>query len=392
MAPNTTANFFSIDQAQEALRGQFKDNAALMLNTLASSGAVVMASNFTPEAGSINKQIIVPQFALAGEVQDLADGVDGTPQNLSSTPSYGTVRRGYLGFELTDWARRLPGSKDPYEEWAQQAAEAVRRRLFAEVVAVAVAAGAPTIDKYNAGTPKTMDSDLIVDGLATFGDRSDDIVAVVTHSKVKADLSKLKTSDGALLLGSANGGIDNMIMGRARYTSDALTVDGGMAAVSATGTTPPTITITGTPNRPVTLRIECTTLGALGTSRIRYSTDGGVTWISNVTTVATVVANDTRLLSASGLTEATGLTINIAAGAMAVDNVWTSANVCRYTSALLARGAIGLWYSGDTMEIEMERKASRHSTIAHLNFYFAAARYVHTPSCDRCGVTLLKTN
>lgn len=90
-----------------------------------------------------------------------------------------------------------------------------------------------------------------------------------------------------------------------------------MTAVTATGTTPPTITLSGTQLQPVDLRIECTTLGARGTAVIRYSIDGGVSWVANVTTAATISVIDP-------LGNDTGLVINYASATAATDNVWTA--------------------------------------------------------------------
>lgn len=84
-----------------------------------------------------------------------------------------------------------------------------------------------------------------------------------------------------------------------------------MTAVTAAGTTPPTITLTGTPTAYVNLRVECTTLGARGTAVIRYSLDGGTTWTEGVTTAATISIG-------------AGLTLNYANATAAVDNVWTA--------------------------------------------------------------------
>jgi len=81
-------------------------------------------------------------------------------------------------------------------------------------------------------------------------------------------------------------------------------------AVVSTGTTPPVITLTGTPYRALNLRIECTLGGALLTWTGRWSVDGGATWTA-FTSAATV------------LMAGTGVTLNIAAGTANVDNVWT---------------------------------------------------------------------
>jgi hypothetical protein len=108
----------------------------------------------------------------------------------------------------------------------------------------------------------------------------------------------------------------------AQKTDAAAEPNGGliMGAVTSAGTTPPVITLTGTQVVPVNLRIECTTLGARGTSVIRYSVDGGVTWVSSVTTAATVAVIDPNGTD-------TGVVINIATSNAAVDNVWTASTV-----------------------------------------------------------------
>lgn len=93
-----------------------------------------------------------------------------------------------------------------------------------------------------------------------------------------------------------------------------------MGAVSSSGTTPPTITLSGTQLQPVDLKIECTTLGARGVAVIRYSVDAGKTWVSNVTTAATISVVDPNGTD-------TGLVINYANAAAAVDNVWTAKTV-----------------------------------------------------------------
>lgn len=91
-----------------------------------------------------------------------------------------------------------------------------------------------------------------------------------------------------------------------------------MGAVTETGTTPPDITLTGTPNRYINLKVLCTTLGARGTSQIKYSLDGGVTYSTPALTAATMLMSD----PVTG--ESTGVTLNMENAAAAVDNVWTA--------------------------------------------------------------------
>src|SRR5216684_1248194 len=60
------------------------------------------------------------------------------------------------------------------------------------------------------------------------------------------------------------------------------------SAVTATGTAPPTVTLSGTPNDGYNIRIEITTAGVRGTAVFRWSSNGGTSYTSNVVTAATV--------------------------------------------------------------------------------------------------------
>jgi hypothetical protein len=91
-----------------------------------------------------------------------------------------------------------------------------------------------------------------------------------------------------------------------------------MTAVSSAGTTPPTITLTGTANRYINLKVICTVLGARGTAEIKYSLDGGKTYSASTVTAATMLMSD----PVTG--ESTGVTLNYASATAAVDNVWTA--------------------------------------------------------------------
>lgn len=91
---------------------------------------------------------------------------------------------------------------------------------------------------------------------------------------------------------------------------------GGMGTVTAAGTTPPTVTLSGVPNGPYSLRIE-TGAGALGAATFRGSLDGGATWPYTGTTGASVPLSSPI---------ASGLTVAFGAGTYAADNVYTSAS------------------------------------------------------------------
>lgn len=86
-----------------------------------------------------------------------------------------------------------------------------------------------------------------------------------------------------------------------------------MTTVVSAGTTPPVVSLTGTPAGFYDLRIEITAGGARGTAVFRWSTDAGNSWTSNVTTAATVALGST------------GLTAVFATGSnYSTDNVYTS--------------------------------------------------------------------
>ncbi len=84
------------------------------------------------------------------------------------------------------------------------------------------------------------------------------------------------------------------------------------SAVSASGTSPPTTTLTGTPLDDYQLSIQCLSAGARGTATFRYSLDGGVNWSHELTTAATYAIAET------------GITINFANTAFSLDNAWTA--------------------------------------------------------------------
>lgn len=84
-----------------------------------------------------------------------------------------------------------------------------------------------------------------------------------------------------------------------------------LSAVTAAGTTPPTVTVSGTPTDYYDVRVEITTGGARGTAVFKYSLDGGLTYTTGVTTAATNVLTGT------------GITVAFATGTYATDNVYT---------------------------------------------------------------------
>lgn len=96
--------------------------------------------------------------------------------------------------------------------------------------------------------------------------------------------------------------------------SPTISIDSLLDTVTKTGTSPPTVVITGqaAATSAIYLRIECTTLGTLGTARFRVSIDGGTTYVTS------------NYNGASPYTTSNGITITWPSGTYAVNNVWTA--------------------------------------------------------------------
>lgn len=110
----------------------------------------------------------------------------------------------------------------------------------------------------------------------------------------------------ALLYGSEQDFEGVHVVGGTRVTS--------MSAVTAAGTSPPTVSLSGTAVDWVQLVVQITSAGTRGTARFRYSLDGGRTWSDPIATAATYVLDDT------------GLTLAFASGTYALDNSYTANN------------------------------------------------------------------
>jgi hypothetical protein len=91
---------------------------------------------------------------------------------------------------------------------------------------------------------------------------------------------------------------------------------GSLSAVTSSGTTPPAITISGTPVRAVNFKATVGTIGARGTAVLKISLDGGRWYYLDWTTAATYT-----LLDEDGVS--TGIALAYANASAASDNVWT---------------------------------------------------------------------
>lgn len=181
------------------------------IKVMRDSGAAIFKMGMPAGKAQVGEKIIIPAFGTVGEMQDLSeDGQNLTPKKLSTTQEEAIVKHSGLAIEATLWAS-LSGAEDPYEEGARQLAEAAERRADQALIDVAVASGTGllTLDKYSAGTPKTIDYDMVIDGKMLWGDEQEDIAAMVIHSKTKGDMLKLKDSTGRpLFVDGKEGALD----------------------------------------------------------------------------------------------------------------------------------------------------------------------------------------
>jgi hypothetical protein len=256
----------------DAVSGAFKGVKALY-GTAAASVQVGL-----PEGSRGGDKVKVPYFDTLGEFEDLADDEGGTgplpgltPAKLTMSGDTTLVRHSGKAFETSVWARLAAKYADPYSEAAKQLALGLQRRADRALIEEALTTDL-SLDVYDAGTPRKLDYDLMVDGRVLFGDEDADIALAIVHSKVRADLLKTKDTQGRPLFLDATQGQITTVSGIPIITSDRAPIE--FPTITSSGTTPPVVTVTGRTTLAVDkLRVEVTTGGARGTAVVRYSFD-----------------------------------------------------------------------------------------------------------------------
>lgn len=397
MAITTTASRdFDVQILAETVQGTFAQKTAFMGSQLVSAGAVTVEGTMPyGDPSFIGNEITVPYFGTIGDFVSNPDGSSVTPVALKTTKEAATVSRDSLAFEVSKWAQHS-GPADPYEEAARQIMESATRAMDARIVTAAMTT--PLVyDVYNAGTPVYIGYDVIADARAKWGDENRDVVGMICHSRVVTDLRKLKASDGRpLLVDSMRDNEVPRFLGVPVIESDKAPLTGSsMGTVGSTGTSPPVMTITGTPKGPFNLVVDCVLGGAHATATIRFSTDGGNTWSSTLTTLGVGVAlalTDTATDSLVGVNGTTGLSVAFAAGTFNADNQWTSTAVLKARTLLLKRRALAFWYNRQALGVETDKNVLAHTDIAAMHLYAAAHMYRRTPGGTKPGVIAVAHN
>lgn len=366
MGVTTKSNAFYPEVFEDAIAGAFPD-----IKALAGTGAAIVNTAMPWGGERAGESVKVPYFGSLGKMEDITtDGSALTPRILQASKEEALVRHSGLSFEMTKWA--MDGIGDPYAEAARQIVEAAERRIDDELITLAKQSTLVVDDSSN-----TISYDAFVNARMLFGDQQNDIALTVVTSKVYGDMMKLK--DGyarPLLVDPVSGGLPSFL-GIPVFISDALSTS-AFSAVTAAGTTPPTVTVSGTPaSAAYRIVVKATKAGALETSEIVWSSDGGVTFSAPVVTAATVVLGDT------------GATIAIAAGAAATDNVWTFQPAGVQEVVICKKGALVAWLNGSP-SVQTDKDILADTSIGAVHMYWVAHRYGRLPGSSKGGVARLK--
>jgi hypothetical protein len=403
MARTIKTDVLNPEILSEVVRGVFSQKTAFLGSQLASLG-VCTVSGTMPERGpdAIGTTIRVPYFGTIGEFEDnLTDGDPATPRKIQQTSETATVKRHALAFEVSRWASAQqgvdPNVGDPYEECALQIRDAAVRKMDKEIISAAGAAGVYVKSVYSATTPVYLSHDLVVEASAdAWGDESDGAVAFLTHSHGKKDLRKLKDSTGRpLLLESQKEGDFDRFAGLPVIQSDRVPLtSSGMGAVTSSGTTPPVLTLAGTPLGAWDLKIACQASHASDTT-MKFSTDGGNTWSEAVAVAddgVPVAMIDPAVDSLVGVNGATGLTMAFASGTFNADNTWASKASLKVMSMILKPRALAFWYNQRALELATDKDIMRDTNLAAMHLYAAAHRYRRLAGATRPGIVQITHN
>jgi len=372
----TTSNLIIPELFLEAVTGALPG-----MSVMGRTGAVRVETGL-PGGARPGSPIHIPYFGTLGEMRDYADGDAIDVQQLAMTDETATVVRSGIAFNITDMARRLAGYADPYGEAARQFTALVARRADKAAMDALNASGLPTqmvLDVHSSSSPVYLDRDLVTEARLRWGDEQDGVAAIVGHSVTLKNLLKLKDGDGQPLLrvmrqDNATGVLEFEGM-PPFYVSDRAPVS---FTITAAGTAPPTVTVSGHAYGDINLRIEVTTGGVRGVAVFRWSINGGTTWeATGVSTAAEVELGST------------GLTVAFASGAYTNDNVYTCSSP-KYTTSLVKTGAMVFWT--DPPNAEDFRDPLRKATISATEILHVAHRYKRMPGRTKPGVVQIKHN
>lgn len=398
MARTTKSDVLKPEIFEQAISAAFAQKGVFKGSVLAALGAAVADGSFGGGADAIGNEVEVPYFGTMGDFEEnVSDGTAATPKKLAQTSEKATVSRDTLAFEVTRWGKNAKGG-DAYEESAKQVVAATLRAMDKRLITAACATSSGLVKSvYSASAPKYLDYDLLVEGRAMFGDEQQDIVGLAVNSRALADLYKLRDANGNPMLTQMQDGGLARFMGMPVAVSDRLPTTGSsMATVVASGSTPPTVTLAGTPTGPWDLYIDVTIGGSSnGTAKFKFSTDGGVNFSAELTIPnggGAIALTDTAIDSIIGANGATGITATFANGTYNADNVYTSKASLKATSLILCRNSLAFWFNQSALTLQTDRDILVDSDVGAIHLYAAALRYRRKPGGTKPGVVVLQHN
>lgn len=383
MALTTKSDVLIPEAWDKVIQGAFAGKAAFLRSALVASGAAVVMDDMPAGPREVGEYIKVPYFGVLGDFEDLTDGNPLTPKKVSETSELATVAHSGIAFEATQWAQSAVG--DVYAEGTRQMQESARRKMDAALIAAAGATnsgGAAPLVYDVSGSSTPLSYDVMIDGLSYWFDEGgrgeDGIAAAIVHSKTKAALMKQKDGSGRpLFVPAMNDDEFDRFAGVPLVVTDRAPITGStMSAVTSAGTTPPTVTLSGTPNgRTARVLIDIVVGGALATATFRFSVDGGQNWSATMATAASVPLIDTAVDSLVGVNGATGLTAAFAAGTYNADNTYTATTSFKFRSQLVKKNALAFWFNRALMRLQTDRDILVDADVAAIHLYYAAHRY-----------------
>ncbi len=391
MARTTSDDTFNPQIITDTVQGHFTSENAILGSMLAASGAAVVNPGFEGGRTKLGKQVDVPYFGVIGEFEEnVSDGVAATPRKIGMTSELSEVTRDTLAVETTTWAI-TSASADPHAEASRQIIAAASRNADRRIVEAAVSTGALiNVTGANISYNNTIASKY------KWNDQQGDVVAMMVHSQVMADMLRIVDDQNRpLLIDSIQDDGFTRFAGMLVGTSDKVDISGStQGAVVSTGSTPPVVTLAGTPLGAYTLRIEIVAGGALGVGTFKFSTDDGATFSETYTLAASVVLDESR--TSTGLTPApdslvgrngkTGITATFAAGTYDADNVYRSKTNLIASCLILKRGSIAWWFNAAEMVMKTDDDILADSQLAAMHVYGTALRYRRLAGSSQTGV------
>jgi hypothetical protein len=405
MAITINTDMIDVQILMDVVRGVFKGKNAFMGSVLTSQGAV-RVNGTMPNRGqsAIGKKIDMPNFGTLGEFVSNPDGSSVTPSKLAQVMEQATIARHSLAAEVSRWAQGVgaidPNVGDPYQEGARQIMAAATRAMD-QIMITEMSTTPLVVDVYNANTPVYLDWDLVQNAMTLWGDDQEQIVGMALHSQSKADVATLKDGQGKLLLlvdqtqgqGSVTrfGGVPLVLSDRVALTDSTMTTPMGEV-----GTTPPDITLAGTPLGPWKLKIIITVGGASnGTAKFKFSVDGGNIYSAELTVPnggGAFVLTDTATDSLVGVNGKTGITATFTNGTYNVDNIYKSIANLKVTDLICQQDAGGFWFNATALGLKNDEDILADTDITASHLYYAAKLYRRRREGSRPGVIAIKHN